>query len=430
MTRSRVPVLEWVLMLAVVASVVQTAASFASTGYLTQPFVFDTNDTFMDWFNTAFWANRPGAFEVWRTIYPPLSFAFLDLFSLPGCYVQSPFHARDCDWLARTVIYGFYVLTVVMVSIAFWRNERRTAVPRSIAFALGLPLLFTLERGNLILVALPFFIIAYGQITTSERLKALSIAATINFKPYLILPALALAVHRKWRPLELAGIATVLLYLLTLALVGSGSPQQIMANTANWVVFQGGQVWNEINYSTSYAPFTLVRNSSLPLLNFVPSRLIEGIEFAVPIIIRTSQLLALVTLAFAWLQPQALSPARIATIMFGTYLITQSPGGYTQSFLLFLVFLERRDSIGITIAVICSYLLMLVYDIRIASVAELSNNSWLGGTSVRAAFGLTVGHFIRPGLIVILIWALALDSLLRIYRARQDHRPTLGLSAI
>ncbi|WP_457840921.1 hypothetical protein, partial [Staphylococcus aureus] len=90
--------------------------------------------------------------------------------------------------------------------------------------------------------------------------------ATINFKPYLLLPVAALAVKRKWRALELAGIATVLLYLATLAVVGSGTPGELAANTANWLVFQSGQVWNEVHYSTSYAPLLLIRASQMPIL--------------------------------------------------------------------------------------------------------------------------------------------------------------------
>ncbi|PMY00804.1 hypothetical protein C1Y22_37185, partial [Pseudomonas sp. MPR-R2A5] len=82
----------------------------------------------MDWFNTAFWANRPGAYDVWRSIYPPLSFVFLDLASLPGCYRDSPFHARDCDWVGRSAIGALYLIDVILLWIAFRRNDRRTAI--------------------------------------------------------------------------------------------------------------------------------------------------------------------------------------------------------------------------------------------------------------------------------------------------------------
>lgn len=420
--------LEYALMLAVVASVASAAWWFVRTGYLPQPFVFDTNDTFMDWFNTAFWANRPGAYDVWRSIYPPLSFVFLDLTTLPGCYLSSPFHARDCDWMAHGTIAAFYLLDVALVAIAFRRTDPATALPRTIAFALGLPLLFTLERGNLILVALAAFVVAYGPVTRSPAWRALAIAATINFKPYLLLPSLAQVLRREWRPLELAGIATILLYCATLAWVGAGTPTELASNTANWVTFVAGQVWNEVNYSTSYAPFLLMRESQLPLLTFISSRLVEGIETTVPVVIRATQLIALAALAAAWLQPRALTQARIAAILLGAYLVTQSPGGYTQVFLLFLVLLEPWRG-GASLAIVAAYLLCLVGDWPLATVLELSTQSWLSGRPVNPSFGLTMGHFARPGLVVLIVWSLSLDAILRVALAHRDTRPVLGLTA-
>lgn len=433
MTAPRVRLLplvpEALLALAVVASAAWTLRFFLEFGYLPQPFVFDTNDTFMDWFNTAYWANNPGIYNVWRSIYPPLSFVFLDATSLPGCYLHNSFTARDCDWLARGTIYIFYAIDVVLAWVCFRRLDRRTAPMRTVAIALGLPMLFTLERGNLILVAFAFFMIAHGPLTASKPWRWFAAAVTINFKPYLVLPMLAHAVKRDWRTLEVAGIATVALYLVTLALVGSGTPMELAANTANWVVFQGGQVWNEVNYSTSYAPLLMFRTLDIPLLQFVPSRLIETIEFLVPIVIRSSQLVALVALAAAWLQPRALPTHRIAAILLGAYLVTQSPGGYTQLFLLFLVLMETWKGAGPIAAVVCAYLLCLVGDWPLATVLDVTSASWLGERTVTASFGLTAGHFIRPGLIVIMVWALSLDSIVRVVRAHRGTRPSLGLVA-
>ncbi|WP_448664700.1 hypothetical protein ACG3SL_08525 [Sphingomonas sp. CJ20] len=420
---------ELLLMFAVLASALWTLGQFRDTGFLPQPFVFDTNDTFMDWFNTAYWANHPGAFSVWRTVYPPLSFAFLDLVTLPGCYLQSPFHARDCDWLSQAVILGFYLLDVVLVWWSFHRADPRTAAMRGLAFAFGLPLLFTLERGNLILVALPCFVLAHGPLVRSGWGRAIAAAATLNFKPYLLLPVLAYAVKREWRALELAGIATIALYLVTLAIVGGGTPGEIAANTANWVVFQGGQVWNEIHYSTSYAPLLQVRNAQIPVLDFVPSRTVEGIEWLVPIVIRASQGIALAALAAAWLQPRALPTHRVAAILLGAFLVTQSPGGYTQTFLLFLVLLEPWRGAGPIAAIVCAYLLCIVADWPLSTVLDLSLDSWLSGRPVSPSFGLAVGHFARPALVVAILWTLSLDSIARVIRAHFRHRPTLGLVA-
>lgn len=420
---------EIVLAGGVVASLVWTVAFFRHNGYLPQPFVFDTNDTFMDWFNTAYWANNPGAFDVWRTIYPPLSFVFLDTFSLPGCYLQSSFHARDCDWLGRGTIYAFYLIDVVLAWLAFRRADPRTAPMRTVAIALGLPLLFTLERGNLILVAFAFFIVAHGEITQSRRWRLFSAAVTINFKPYLVLPVLAHAVKRDWRTFELAGIASLALYLITLALVGSGTPGELVSNTANWVVFQGAQIWNEVNYSTSYASLLNIRKFEVPVLEFVPSRLIETIELAATLAIRSTQAIALAALAAAWLQPKALPATRIAAILFGAYIVTQSPGGYTQVFLLFLVFLEPWRRPGPIVALVSAYLLSLLGDWSISTIMEPSLKSWLGGRDVNPVFGLTLGHFLRPGLIVLIVWTLALDTLAQVVRAHRQYRPSLGLAA-
>jgi hypothetical protein len=413
--------------LAVVASAGWTLHVFRDAGYLPQPFVFDTNDTYMDWFNSAYWANNSGIYDVWRSIYPPLSFVFLDATSLPGCYLHNSFTARDCDWLARATIHAFYLIDVVLAWVCFRRLDRRTAPMRTLAIALGLPMLFTLERGNLILVAFAFFMIAHGPVTASKPWRWFAAAVTINFKPYLVLPMFAHAVKRDWRTLEVAGIATIALYLVTLALVGSGTPMELASNTANWVVFQGGQVWNEVNYSTSYAPLLMFRTLDIPLLQFVPSRLIETIEFLVPIVIRSTQLVALAALAAAWLQPRALPTHRIAAILLGAYLVTQSPGGYTQLFLLFLVLMEKWKGAGPVAAIACAYLLCLVGDWPLATVLDVTSNSWLGERTVTASFGLTAGHFIRPGLIVLTVWALSLDSIARVVRAHRGSRPSLGL---
>lgn len=421
--------LEIALAIAVVGSLCATAWFFDRNGYLPQPFVFDTNDTFMDWFNTAYWANNQGAYSVWRSIYPPLSFVFLDIFSLPDCYLNSSFRARDCDWLGRSAIAGFYILNVALLWLTFRRVDRATAPMRTVAMALGLPLLFTLERGNLILVCLPCFILAHGPLLRSRLWRSLATAATINFKPYLVLPVLHQTIRREWRALELAGIATIALYLLTLAMVGAGTPSEIAANTANWVQFQSGQVWSEINYSTSYAPFLDMRAAQVPLLEFVPSRMIERIELAVPVAIRSTQAIALVALAAAWLQPRGMGGPRVAAILLGTYLVTQSPGGYAQAFLLFLVFLERFERPGPVIAIVAAYLLCLVGDISIASVLKITSTSWLGDRTVQAEFGLAWGHFVRPALIVLIVWALSLDTIRQVVVAHQTQRPMLGLAA-
>ncbi len=412
----------------VVASVVGIAHGLVVRGYLPQPFLPDTNDTFMDWFNTAYWANNPGAYDVWRTIYPPLSFVFLDVFSLPGCYLSSPFHARDCDWLGQAAILGWYVIGIALAWLAFRRADQRTAPWRAIAFAIGLPTLFALERGNLVIPCLAFFAVAYGDIVRPGWKRWIAIGVTINFKPYLLLPALALAIRRDWRALEAAGIATVALYVLTIAIVGAGGPLEMIANARNWVSFVGGQVWEQIYYSTSYSPLLWIETTSFPVLRYIPSRAVEPSLWWVPVVIRAGQLLTLACLAGAWLQPGALPLHRLAALLLAMSLSAQSPGGYTQAFLIFLVFLEPWRRPGPIVAIVAAYLLSISADWILAPFPPINGKSWLGDRSVVATFGMAIGQFMRPGLIIVILWALALDSLYRIVRAHRDHRPSLGLA--
>ena len=65
-----------------------------ANGYLPQPLYFRPDDSLMDLYTTAFWANAGGAYERWHSLYPPLSFAFLKVFSLHHCYGIDALHAR------------------------------------------------------------------------------------------------------------------------------------------------------------------------------------------------------------------------------------------------------------------------------------------------------------------------------------------------
>ncbi len=418
--------LEYALMLAVLASLGWVVAFYVARHYLPQPFLFDTFDTFMDWFNTAYWANRSGAYDVWQSIYPPLSFVFLDLVSIQRCYVD-PFVARDCDWVGTGAILFFYALSAALAGFAFRRADRATALPRGLAFGLGFPLLFCLERGNLLLVCLVPFILAYGGLVASPLWRGLAIALTINFKPYLIAPALALGVKRQWRGLEAAGLLTIAVYLATLAAFASGDPLAVLNNTGAWVDFNSTQFWEQSFFSTSYVTLLSIRTSPFPILTVVPSAVVEAVLQIVPLVIRASQLAALAAIVAAWLQPRAVPLTRIAALFSGVHLLSQSPGGYALSFLIFLVFLEPRRRLGPGIALVCCYLLSLSYDWIAATVIDRSTLSWLSGRAVTVNFGLAVGQLVRPGLVVLIVWALAFDTITEAVKAHRRHRPSLGL---
>lgn len=414
-------------MFGVLASVGWVVSFFAHRHYLPQPFLYVPQDTFMDWFNPAYWANNPGAYDVWHAIYPPISFVFLRIFSIHSCY-GDPFNARDCDWIGIVAILLFYLLNCWLAFHIFRRIDRATAIPRGVAFSLGLPLLYCLERGNLILVCLPAFMYAYSGLARSRFWQALSIAISVNFKPYLVVPSFALAAKREWRALEAAGLLTIAVYLLSLALFGAGHPFQIIENMGIWTRSTDDQSWEQFYFSTSFNSLLLLLNSSYPILDILPSKLVERLDWLLPLVMHTTQLAAIAALAGTWLQPRAVSLPRIAALLTAVHMATQWLAGYGIAFLVFLVFLERERRVGQVIMLICAYLLSISYDWVLAVIMSTENLSWLSGLAVQGGVGLSVGQFLRPALILVIIWALAIDTLVQVVLAHRRYRPSLGFS--
>lgn len=277
------------------------------------------------------------------------------------------------------------------------------------------------------MVCLVPFIIAYGNLAVAPFWRWLSIGITINFKPYLVLPSLALGVKREWRALELAGLLTIAVYLVTLVVFGSGDPMVIYENTQLWVTFTSGQFYEQSYFSTSYATLLMTKTSAFPILEYVPSDIVETLSWAIPLAIRASQIAAIAGLAAAWVQPQAVSLQRVAALFMGLHLVTQSPGGYVLAFLTFLIFLEPKRRLGPAVALVCAYVLALSYDKMVATVVQAQMTSWLSGQAVPVSFGLAVGQLLRPGLVIVIVWALALDTIAQAIRAHRDNRPSLGL---
>ena len=179
-------ILEPILLLLIVIGLGDTASVFIRDGFFPPPASYDTMDNFMDWFNTSYWANNPGAYDVWGTIYPPLAFVFLKIFSLHACYYDGPFFGRSCDWLGTATLFGFYIANIMIVFKCYRLHERRTALARCAALCFGLPMLFAVDRGNLIVPCFTCFALGHGRLLRSARLRWLAVALSINFKPYLL----------------------------------------------------------------------------------------------------------------------------------------------------------------------------------------------------------------------------------------------------
>lgn len=403
---------------------------FSRNGYLPAPFVFDVNDTFMDWFNTAYWAHRAGAYEVWNSIYAPLSFVFTLLMGDPRCYADGPFDARDCDMFGIVMILATYALAVVVSAVTFHRNDRPTWVSRTIGIALGGPLLFALERGNLIMIAYIFFVLLYGGYLKRRSSIAIAAAMIINLKSYLLLPILGLAAHRRWRLLELCGIATIGVYLVSLAWIGEGTLFQIMHDLQVWFQMRAGAIWDELLYTTTYKPYLLFDERQYPIRDFVPQRTVDIATAAIKIELVLSRGIALLALASSWFYPKAVPMHRIAIFALMQSFLVQNPGGYAITFVVFLVFMEREKTFATMLAITCCYLVSIPTDINLTVFYHYERAAWLSGRWVDSEYALPLGALIRPGLLLAVVWALAIDSLVAVHREIRRSQPQIGLRPV
>jgi hypothetical protein len=407
--RRQPPWADIVLSALVLASVAWIIDRFVVASYLPQPFIYNPDGTFMDWFDPAYWANNRGAFDNWRTVYPPLSFVFLRLFSFKECYIYDAHHGRDCDWLGQVVIIGWYLAASILSYLTYRAADRRTALWRGLATALGLPLLYGLERGNLIVPCFVFFVLGYSRLLRAAWLKWLCVAMTINFKPYMVLAALPLAVRARWRWLEGAGIVTVALYLVTLALEGAGTPQELVSNSRNWIQFVGPQYWWSLYYSTSYSALAEALKHT-ELMSMIGSRPVElGIVF-IPMLIRLGQAGVAIALASVFFQRLNVPLHRLSALALAVLMTTTNPNGYAFVFVIYLVFLEPWRGAS-RIALLCAYALSISADLVLVPIYTTEFSSWLGHREVVTDFGVAVGQLVRPGLLLIIQYALTASVL-------------------
>lgn len=382
-------------------------------GQLPQPFFYEPSDSFMDWFNTAYWAHDHGAYDSWRTIYPPLSFVVIRLMGKASCYVGAEgLPVRDCDWVGLVAIHAIFIVNIVLVAWSFLKIDRRTAVPRAFALATGMPTMFALERGNILLLCFTAMLLAYGPLLRSARWRWVFAGAAVNFKVYLIAAIAAQALKRRWLWVEGALLATIIIYLLSYGILGAGTPREIFSNitdySSGFIAAQVLDIW----FSVTYQPLiSLLQGESFPTTNMLGSDVVEWGLFVVPLFVRIGQLSVIAAAIATWLRPEVVPPYRIA--FFGTILalMTSEAGGYTETMVILFVFMEPWRGVGRSIAILCCYILCLPGDISVGYIPPIIRDSFLAGRSVEVQFGVGLGMFLRPGLMIVIAMSLSATTM-------------------
>lgn len=406
-------------------------------GYLPQPFFYEPSDTWMDWFNTAYWARDRGTYDNWGTIYPPLSFVVLWFLGNGACYVGNEgVTVRDCDWIGVVSLHTIFLVNIVLVAKAFIKIDRRTAIPRSIALAAGLPMLYALERGNILILSFTCVVLAFGPLLSSTRVRWVFAGLAVNFKVYLFATVVSMLLKRRWLWTEGALASVLGVYLVSYTLLGLGSPFDVLYNiTAYAQGFEAAQIL-DIWYSCTYGPLiSLLEGKNFPIVRLIGSDLVEAGLVIIPLTVRFGQMMILFAAIATWLRPEAVSTYRVALLGTTMALISSEAGGYTQILVLFFLFMEPWRGVARPVAIICGYILCIPGDISIGYVPPLLRESFFAGHVVEVQFSVGLGMFVRPGLLILIgvllsastirdVWA---DIALQKWRDRWRFRRDLPL---
>lgn len=401
--------IEWLFTAVIFIAIVWTVVYLFQNNHLPFTFFYEPEDLFADWFNTAYWAYDFGTYDSWQTLYPPLSFVFLRFLTNGACYpprgvaadLSFGLSARECDWMSFVALGGLFVLNIALVYLTLRKWDRQTAVPRTVCVALGWPMLNGLERGNLILVAFTVFLLGFGPLLRSARLKWLCVGLAVNFKVYLIGAVVAPLLRRRWRWVEGAILATILVYLLSYALLERGTLSEIATNLQSWASLPSTTPLDMWSATTYEALYKLLSSEVFPVSAVIGSRNADLLSIVIPMLLHGTQLALVLGAIATWLRPEVVPSYRAVNFAVMIALISSEAGGYTSAMFMMLIMLERWRGIGRPLAIIICYILALPVDIAVDQVAPVVRDTYFRHSTTIITAYVKLGPFIRPLLIQI-----------------------------
>ncbi|MBV1690031.1 hypothetical protein KRR38_20665 [Novosphingobium sp. G106] len=367
--------------------------------YLPQPWFYEPWGTFMDWYSLVVWGHEPGAYDIAGTIYPPLSFIILRIFSKPSCYPQFESEwARDCDHIGIYALLGMVLVNAILTFLTFRKHDRETYIPRAFALSFGFPMIFAFERGNLLLFTYPAVLLGFGPLLRSARLRWFFGGVALNFKIYLIGAVFAPLLRRKWSQTEGMLLFGAAVYIVTWLFLGEGSPSQIVRNVTTYVGGFGAGGFLDLWYAGSFIPaISLLKGETFPITTILDSNVVDILLIVVTGYLRTTQLLIVLAAVAAWLRPEAVPLHRMVFLAITLALSSSEAGGYTQLLVLIFVFMEPWRGVGRPIALLVAYLLCLPAEYVIFDIAPMVRTSWLwdGGARVITQYGVGAASLLR-----------------------------------
>lgn len=162
---------------------------FRQYHYLPSPFILDKKDTFMDFYHPLYWALKDQFYGSFKSVYPPINDVILSFFriGISEKNIDNSFDLRQRYPNIILIVLVIYLFIIgVVTRLGKWHEVK--VIPSwliCVVCALSVPVLFALERGNLIFLALLFLALYLN--AGLDWKKAFFLAVLINIKPYFAL---------------------------------------------------------------------------------------------------------------------------------------------------------------------------------------------------------------------------------------------------
>lgn len=417
------PWLDWGFVGLSVAALAGLALTFQSAGYLPAPFYHAKGESFMDWYSTARWAHRGGAYSQWRAVYPPLAFEALRLITPARCYLAGAESARACDPSGVIVSAASLALDGALLVWTLNRKIGSAAWPRALALTLSASLLYALERGNLVLPVFALFLIAYGGRVRSPWAKAIAAGLAMNLKPYLAVAALAQLLQGDWRQPARAVAAALGIYILSWGLFGAGGPVVLARNAIAFLTSPSDPRYGVFQFTTTFDSLFIILGRAEPVRRLLGSMGIEVVTWALPAVMAATALGVTAVVGASLMRRGVLGFGQIAALLFSLVFEFSSPGAYALAFMLMFVMQESWTGLGRKLALLAAFLWCVPWDFALAPASQEWAYSYLSQRWVDVDLRVTTGLFLRPMLVLLMQAGLILASVEDFQRSR---RPVLS----
>lgn len=364
--------------------------------YLPPPFIYDKENTFMDFYNTLYWSGQEGIYSVWKSVYPPLSFLFLQLYQL--LFLDDISEFRD-GFVIRQVMGGqtfpllvIYTLSLfVAVGISLRQiADLKTQIIVFLICLLSPAFLFAIERGNLIILCVPF--LSWFIFSKDQIYRALSLAILINLKPYFAIFYIVQLINVKIRKenkefLFLAPVFALILFLITGLLLNQEfylMPINLLGFATNSALLSPTDVLSFPSSITAFAYFRgLVTELSIPPI----------IGYLLKVLV---YFYLIKSLLLVYKYKISLDDLAIFSVIFITnYSI--STGGYGMLYYIpALVLLYKQKNFAVLILIVTSMYIGIWDLIPIYKYDGGDMNVYLSGETANIEPYISLGSIIRP----------------------------------